>query len=52
MFFLTCLERKLSLSELHERDGNNEKAPPPEPCQNVRHLCGQAAILHYSGTFA
>ena len=43
-------KRELSLSELYERDGHHEEAPPPKPCKNVRHLRRQAALLHYSGT--
>ena len=42
-------KREFSLSELHERDGHHEEAPPSEPGQNVRNLRRQAALLHYSG---
>ena len=42
-------KREFSLSELHERDGHHEEAPPSKPGQNVRNLRRQAAFLHYSG---
>ena len=42
-------KREFSLSELHERDGHHEEAPPSKPGQNVRNLRRQAALLHYSG---
>ena len=44
-----CHKRELSLSELHERDGYNEEASPSESGEDVRHLCRQASLLHYSG---